>query len=91
MANSKNSQKGAVKRRRRQTDAVADWGNADPKLLASLIAAVAKDGGAIRFGYSRDGGAFAVGIYGDGDPFTEYLPGTEETDVWIEGLILDYE
>ncbi len=91
MADPKKSKKPEVKRRRRQNDAVADWGNADPGLLASVIAAVTMDDGAIRLGYSRDGGAYSVGIYGDGKPFTEYLGATEDIDEWLEGLRLDYE
>lgn len=91
MAKPNKSKKPDVKRKRRQKDAVADWGNAEPGLLASVVATVTMGGGAMRFGYSRDGGAFSVGIYGDGDPFTEYLPGTEDVDEWLEGIRLDYE
>ena len=91
MANSRKSETGAKRRRRQQDDAVADWGNAEPKLLASVIAGVTANGGAVRFGYSRDGGAYALGIYGDGDPFTEYFPATQDVDPWLEGVRLDYE
>lgn len=79
------------RRRRASNDTIADWGSAEPKLLASVISAVASDGGAIRLGYSRDGGAYAVGIYGDGKPFTEYLPGTQDVDEWLEGFKSDFE
>ena len=83
--------KGTGVRRRRRNVATADWTSAEGGLLRRLIATVSTNGGALRFGYSRDGGAYALGIYGDGDPFTEYLPGTEDVDEWLEGLCLDYE
>ncbi len=91
MTKSKGSKGPDVKRKRRQSDDTADWGGADPNILASVVAAVTGNGGAIRFGYSRDGGAYAVGIYGDGDPFTEYLGASNEVDDWLEGIRLDYE
>ncbi len=83
--------KPAVNRRRRKNDAVADWDSADATLLRSVVSTITKDGGAIRFGYSRDGGAYAVGIFGDGKPFTEYLGATENVDEWLEGFRIDYE
>lgn len=42
---------------------VADWANADPALAISLVCAVALEGGAVRYGYTRDGGAYSIGIY----------------------------
>jgi len=68
----------------------ADWESADAELLRKAIASVARDGGAIRLGYTRDGGAYAVGIYGDGDPFTEYVPPSEDLDAYLRGVIEDY-
>lgn len=78
------------KRRRRQQETIADWESGDARLLQRLIGAIAKDDGAVRFGYSRDGGAYAVGIYGDGEAFTEYLPGNGDVDEWVTELIEDY-
>lgn len=78
-------------RRRRKNDAVADWAAADAALLRAVIESITKDGGAVRFGYSRDGGAYAIGVYGDGKPFTEYFPATGVVDEWLEGIRLDYE
>lgn len=51
---------------------IADWMNVDATLIQAVIATVALQGGAVRFGYTRDGGAYAVGIYGDGEPYTLY-------------------
>lgn len=41
----------------------ADWTLADPALVLSLVCAVAMEGGAVRFGYTRDGGAYSIGLY----------------------------
>jgi len=69
----------------------ADWSGCDGNLLAKAVAAVARDGGALRLGYTRDGGAYAVGFYGDGDPFTEYIPPSDDIDEFLKGVIEDYE
>lgn len=69
----------------------ADWGSVDGATLSRAVAAVAKRGGALRLGYTRDGGAYAVGIYGDGEPFTEYIPPSDDMDLYLKGLIEDYE
>jgi hypothetical protein len=64
----------------------ADWASIDPELLRSTIAAVARSGCAIRFGYSRDGGAFAIGIVGDGDPYTVWGSNAEATEEKLADL-----
>jgi hypothetical protein len=68
----------------------ADWSGVDGMLLCKAVAAIARDGGALRLGYSRDGGAYAVGIYGDGTPFTEYIPPSDDMNEYLKGLIDDY-
>jgi hypothetical protein len=73
------------------TGQVADWASVDGILLAKAVGVVARMGGALRLGYSRDGGAFAVGIYGDGEPFTEYVPPSDDIELWLKGVIEDYE
>lgn len=90
MTKKKVSGEGAPKRRRRQNDAIADWGGIEPELLQCLIERVTAQDGAVRFGYSRDGGAYSVGIYGDGKPFTEFCPATGDVDTWLAGLVEDY-
>lgn len=85
----------AEKRKRRSNSTTggspADWATVDGNLLAKAVAVLARDGGALRLGYTRDGGAYAVGIYGDGEPFTEYIPPSEDMSEWLKGLIEDYE
>lgn len=84
-----------AKRKRRSVQSsngeAADWSGVDGQLLAKMVAAVARGGGAVRLGYTRDGGAYAIGFYGDGDPFTEYVPPSEDMDLWLKGVIEDYE
>lgn len=69
----------------------ADWASVDGNVLAKAVGVVARMGGALRLGYTRDGGAYAVGIYGDGEPFTEYIPPSEDIEIWLKGVIEDYE
>lgn len=68
----------------------ADWTGADGELVCKLIAAVGRDGGAIRMGYTRDGGAYSVGIYGDGEPYTVYISPSEDLNDWIRNAIEDF-
>jgi len=88
--------KAAQDKRRRRTASgvsgnVADWAGINGELLSRAVAAVARDGGAVRLGYTRDGGAYAIGFYGDGEPFTEYVPPSEDMDAFLTGVIEDYE
>lgn len=87
----KASEKSDKPRRRREHGTVADWGGIDPNKIRAVIAAVAKDGGAVRFGYSRDGGSYSIGVYGDGKPYTEFLPATSDVEGWLEGFAFDFE
>lgn len=81
-------------RKRRSTpvgaNGPADWASCDGTLLTKAVSAIARDGGALRLGYTRDGGAYALGIYGDGDPFTEYVSPNDDIDEFLKGLIEDY-
>jgi len=70
---------------------VVDWSGCDGALLQRVIAAVCKRSCAIQFGYTRDGGAYVIRIVGDGEPYNEYVRATEEIDVYLTGLALDFE
>jgi hypothetical protein len=74
------------KRRVVRGGGVADWVSADGDKLKQTIAAVARTGGALRFGYSRDGGAYAVGVLGDGDPYTLWHPGNEDVNDLLDDI-----
>jgi len=69
----------------------ADWAGVDGAALARFVAAVSRDGGAARLGYTRDGGAYAIGIYGDGDPYTVYVPPSEDINDWLRQSTEDFE
>lgn len=77
------------KRQNRAEPGIADWGQANPKLLQDAIAVAGASGGALRFGYTRDGGAFAIGIYLGNDHYTEYVRPDEDIDYYLKGLIAD--
>lgn len=80
----------ANRRRNRGTNNSAEWGDANADKVLAAISAIARNGFAVRFGYTRDGGAFAIGVVGDGDPFTEYVRPNEDIDLYLDGLIQDY-
>lgn len=94
--NGKNPPKGqptearTSKRRTSTGGEPADWSAVDPVLLAAAIAAVTRDGSAIRFGYTRDLGAYAIGFYENGESNTEYVPPSEDMSLWLTGVIEDY-
>jgi len=83
-----------AKRRLRNSSASvtnpADWETASGDLVTKFIATVARDGGAVRMGYTRDGGAYAVGIYGDGEPYTVYISPSEDLNEWFRNAIEDF-
>jgi hypothetical protein len=70
---------------------VADWAGVDGALVVKFASMLARDGGAVRLGYTRDGGAYAIGIYGDGEPYTVYVSPKESIDDWLRESIIDFE
>lgn len=78
------------RRRNRGTGDAAEWGDANSDKVLAAISAIAGNGFAVRFGYTRDGGAFAIGVVGDGEPYTEYVRPNEDIDLYLDGLISDY-
>lgn len=80
------------KKRRTQSSAgnPADWANADAVLVLRAIELISKNGGALRFGYTRDGGAYAIGIYENGQSDTEYLKPGDDLDAYFKGIIRDF-
>jgi len=95
--NRKDEKRAAAQERRKLRDRsaasgeVADWAAVDGNLLAGFTAAVARGGGAARFGYTRDGGAYAVGIYGDGEPYTVYISPKEDINDWLRESTEDFK
>lgn len=66
---------------------VADWANADPALVLSLVCSVAVESGAVRYGYTRDGGAYSIGIYLGSDSKTYYCNEKEGINEKLKELI----
>jgi hypothetical protein len=80
-----------VSRRRNRGNAEqADWSAVDAEKLRSVIAAISRANCAVQFGYTRDGGAYVVRVVGDGEPFNEFVRPTEDIDLYLTGLCLDY-
>ena len=69
----------------------ADWGEASPEKVLTAIQLVCKNSCAIQFGMTRDGGALVIRIVGDGDPYNEFVRATESIDLYLDGLISDFE
>ena len=73
-------------RNRRRTDIYAEYSQVRPEILIKCLDAVAREGGALRFGISRDGGAYSIGIYGDGEPYTEWIGVNDGINEFLEEL-----
>lgn len=86
----RDAQQRRERRRNRGSGERAEWGNADSAKVLAAISACTRHGYAIRFGYTKDGGAYAIGIIGDGEPFTEFVRPTEDINLYLDGVILDY-
>jgi len=69
----------------------ADWSSASAGLIAQAVAAVCKRKCAIQFGMTKDEGAFVVRIVGDGEPYNEFIRATEDIDLYLTGLIEDFQ
>lgn len=73
-----------------RTTGAADWQEVNADKLINAIACIGRNGGALRFGYSRDGGAYALGVYDGGDVYTLYDSEVEVVHAWLEEIIVDY-
>lgn len=74
----------------RKGSSVADWNNANPALVLQLVCAVAMEGGAVRYGYTRDGGAYSIGLYLGTDSKTYYCNEAEGIDETLTELIRNF-
>lgn len=63
------------------------WGEVDPRLIASLVNAVTKAGGAVMFSVTSDGGALGITFYDNGDRERVYLPKSSDMAGEFEYLI----
>jgi len=69
----------------------ADWTAANGTLMARAVASIGKEGGALRFGYTRDGGAYSIGVYDGDEKRTIYVSPNEDIDQVLQELIEYYE
>jgi hypothetical protein len=69
----------------------ADYQTVNPDCILAAIVAVARAGGALRFGYTRDGGAYAIGVYGDDSPYTDYIKPNEGIDEYLMDIAIEYK
>jgi len=70
---------------------LADWSAVDAEKVKRVIASVSACHCAVQFGYTRDMGAYCIRIVGDGEPYNEYIRPTEDIDLYLESLALDFE
>lgn len=69
----------------------ADYQLVNPDCMLAAVVAVARAGGALRFGYTRDGGAYAIGVYGDDSPYTDYVKPDEGIDEYLMDIAMEYK
>ena len=79
------------RRNNRGSGDIADWGGSESQLLANAIAAVTKHGYAILLGYTRDKGAYTCTIVGLEGHGTEYIRPSEDIDLFLTALALDFD
>jgi len=87
----KTENQGIRRRERRNPTETPDWESADAALLRRAVAAVALRNCAIMFGYTRDGATYSIRIVGDGESYNEYVRPPEDIDIYLGGLIEDFE
>lgn len=68
----------------------ADWKEASPDKLATVVCLVTHLGLAIQFGTTSDGGAYSIRIVGGKEPVAEYVRPSEDIDLHLDGLIGDF-
>jgi hypothetical protein len=62
----------------------ADWGAADPRWVAAVVAAATLRGCILSFSLSRDGGAHGLSLYTDGERVQLWFNGDADLDVELE-------
>jgi len=69
----------------------ADWGSADPRALAAVVAAATLRGMIISFKLSRDGGAHGLDLYDDGEKASLWFNGGADLDIELEKVLIFLE
>ena len=78
------------RRRNRGTTDPADWSNCNPDKLRDAVIALTSAGCAVQFGLTKDQGTFVVRIVGDGDAYNEFVRPSEDIDLYLTNLSLDF-
>ena len=71
----------------KKTSTTACWDELPGDLIARLVVAVSKAGGAVLFGHTRDGGALALTFFHGNEKATEYHSITETVSDWLEDMV----
>lgn len=79
------------RRNRRGTGDFADWDGCDSDKLRAAVGAVTRHGYALMLGYTRDAGAYTIRIVGLDGVEPDYVRPTEDIDVYLTALALDFE
>lgn len=79
------------RRKNRGGGSIADWGSVNGGKLASAVSAVCQHGMAIMLGYTRDGSAYTIRYIGEDAPAAEYIRPTEDIDLHLDGIAMDFE
>lgn len=69
----------------------ADWGTADPRWLAAVVAAATLRGMIISFKLSRDGGAHGLSLYDNGERADLWFNGDADLDLELEKVYVYLE
>lgn len=79
------------RRKNRGSEDIADWGGCDAGKLRDAVANVTRHGYALLIGYTRQQGAYTVRIVGLEGVEPDYIRPTEDIDLYLTGLALDFE
>jgi len=69
----------------------ADWGSVDSGKLRTAVASITRCGYGVILGYTRDEGAYTILVVGLENAKPEYVRPTEDIDLFLEALAIDFE
>lgn len=78
-------------RDRTSAKGAADWGDAPPDIIAGVVVASQRMGGAVTFGLSRDGGAHMLTLLLDGERETLWFNGDADLEDELRKVIATLE
>lgn len=80
-----------ARRANRGNQEQADWSAVDASKFLTAVANVTRHGYALMVGYTSEQGAYVVRIVGLDDIKPDYIRPSEDIDLYLEGLALDFE